>query len=63
MTTTSATAKQIDYLLTLANQAYGTDARYLSQIREHLGLSSFQVNRLDKATASRLITKLAKQTA
>ena len=56
---TAATDKQIDYLLALANRKFGTQARYLSQIRRELNLSTSKCSRgLSKAEASSLIDSL-----
>ena len=62
---TPATDKQLDYLLTLANQVNGgTSFRYLSQVRGVLGLSSFQLERgITKPQASALIDDLKRRLA
>lgn len=52
---TRATEKQISYLLTLVARATGEKMRFLSDARKHLGLSSFQVQKLTKADASQFI--------
>lgn len=52
------TAKQESYLLSLANQVSGRSDRFLSQARDILGLSSFQLARITRAQASALIDEL-----
>lgn len=57
--TNSATDKQISFLISLANQKFGTRAAHLSQLRRELNLSSSKCNRgLTKAEASAFITEL-----
>ena len=62
---TPATDRQLDYLLTLANRLNGgTSFRYLSQVRDVLGLSSFQLERgITKPQASALIDGLKRRLA
>ena len=62
---TPATDRQLDYLLTLANQLNGgTSFRYLSQVRDILGLSGFQLERgITKPQASALIDDLKRRLA
>jgi len=62
---TPATNPQLDYLLMLANKLNGgTSFRYLSQVRDILGLSSFQLQRgITKAQASALIDDLKRRLA
>lgn len=61
-TQTPATAKQLDFLLALANKKLGTSHGFLSQVRNELGLSSFQVARITKSQASALISRLISET-
>lgn len=62
MSGNGATDSQLDYMLTLANKVNGTSYRYLSQVRDVLGLSSFQLQRgITKPQASALIDQLKKQ--
>lgn len=57
--TSTATTKQIDFILSLVNQKHGTDHAHLSQARHELGLSSSKIGRgLSKVEASTIITEL-----
>lgn len=60
----SATEKQIDYILALANQIEGTRSKYLSQVRGTIGVSSFKLQRgFTKAEASAIINDLKTRVA
>lgn len=59
MSNQPATAKQISYIISLANKVTGDNAAYLSQVREVLGISTSQASRgLSKAEASAHIDRL-----
>lgn len=60
--TTTATDKQIDYILALANEVTGRRERYLSGHRDTLCLSQRQCRGdLTKAEASAIIKDLLRQ--
>lgn len=62
--TTTATPKQISYLISLANQITGRTDAHLSQVRGVLGLSTSKVGRgLTKSEASALIDGLKRRVA
>lgn len=62
--TTTASAKQISYIISLANRASGDRAAHLSQVAGVIGLSTSKASRgLSMAEASAIIDELKARVA